>query len=360
MPPPAGRLRTLMPSDQLSLSVLDLVPVHHGQTTADALAASLALARLADSLGYVRYWFAEHHNMASVASTSPAVLIALVAAQTDHIRVGSGGVMLPNHAPFVVAEQFAALEAAAPGRIDLGIGRAPGSDQVISALLHQSGATSDVDRFSSHVTEILAMVGREGAQLNLRNGQTYAVRATPVAAGRPDVWLLGSSDYSAALAAQLGLPYVFAHHFSGEGTERALELYRANFRASAWLEAPRTFLTLNVVVADTAEEAELRALPNLHQMSRLRTGKPLTTLPLVEQAAEELLDDAQRRLVEVMRERWVIGDPATAAAQVRALAGRFGVDEVMVSAVAGARRDEPADRTPARERTLELLAKELL
>ena len=344
----------------LRLSVLDLVPVHHGQTTADAVAGSVALAQCADALGYTRYWFAEHHNMASVASTSPAVLIGIVAAQTQQIRVGSGGVMLPNHAPFVVAEQFATLEAAAPGRIDLGLGRAPGSDQVITALLNQYGATSDVDRFPSHITDILAMIGRDGAQLNLRSGQVYGVRATPVASGRPDVWLLGSSDYSAGLAARLGLPYVFAHHFQGEGTERALEIYRANFAASAWLDAPRTFLTVNASVADTAEEAEARAQPNLNQMARLRTGKPLGTLDRVEEAARYQRDAAEQRLVDVMRERWVIGDAAEAAARIRELAARFGVDEVMVSPAAGARLDEPAHRAPARERTLELLAKELL
>jgi luciferase family oxidoreductase group 1 len=344
----------------LRLSVLDLVPVHRGQTTADAVAASVALAQCADSLGFARYWFAEHHNMESVASTSPAVLVGIVAAQTQQIRVGSGGVMLPNHAPFVVAEQFATLEAAAPGRIDLGIGRAPGSDQVITALLNQYGATSDVDRFPSHVTDILAMIGREGAQLNLRNGQVYGVRATPVAAGRPDVWLLGSSDYSAALAARLGLPYVFAHHFSGEGTERALEIYRANFVGSAWLDAPRTFLTVNASVADTREEAEARAQPNLNQMARLRTGKPLRTLDRVEEAELYQPDSAEQRLIEVMRARWVIGDAAGSAAGIRELAQRFGVDEVMVSPAAGACLDEPAHRAPARERTLELLAKELL
>lgn len=349
-----------MPSDQLRLSVLDLVPVHRGQTSADAMAGTISLAQRADALGYTRYWFAEHHNMASVASTSPAVLIGVVASQTQQIRVGSGGVMLPNHAPFVVAEQFAALEAVAPGRIDLGIGRAPGSDQVITALLHQYGAASDVDRFPSHVSDILAMLGRDGAELNLRSGQTYGVRATPVASGRPEVWLLGSSDYSAALAAQMGLPYVFAHHFAGEGTERALELYRANFRASAWLDAPLTFLTLNAAVADTAEEAQARALPGLNQMARLRTGKPLGTLERVEEAEQYALDHAERVLVDTMRSRWVIGDAAEAAAQLRAMAAKFGVDEVMVSPNAGARMDEPAHRTTARERTLELLAKELL
>jgi len=344
----------------MKLSALDLVPVHSGQTTADAVAASLALAARADELGFERYWYAEHHNMPSVASTAPAVLIALAATRTQRIRVGSGGVMLPNHAPFVVAEQFAALEAAAPGRIDLGIGRAPGSDQVVTALLHQYGVTSDVDRFPSHVTDILAMLGREGAELNLRNGQVYSVRATPVASGRPEVWLLGSSDYSAALAARLGLPYVYANHFSGDGIERALELYRANFVGSTWLDAPRTFLTLNAVVADDADEAAARALPNLVQMARLRTGKPLTTLQFVDEALAYEPDVAERNLIDAMRSRWVIGGPADAAARVRELATRFGVDEVMVSPVAGARSDEPPYRAPARERTLELLAKELL
>jgi len=344
----------------MQLSVLDLVPVHTGQTSADAVAATVSLAARADALGYTRYWFAEHHNMAAVASTAPAVLAGVVAAQTQRIRVGSGGVMLPNHAPFVVAEQFAALEAAAPGRIDLGIGRAPGSDQVITALLHQYGATSDVDRFPSHITDILALLGPGGAEINLRSGQGYQVRATPSATGRPEVWLLGSSDYSATLAARLGLPYVFANHFSGEGIERALELYRANFVPSVWLDAPRTFLTLNAVVADTADEAEARALPNLNQMARLRTGKPLGALELVEEAAAYVPDAAEQRLVEVMRERWVIDEPVAAAQRVRDLAERHGVTEVMVSPGAGAYADEAPYRSPGRERTLELLAKELL
>ncbi len=348
-----------MPSD-LRLSVLDLIPVHRGQTTADAMAATIALAQRADALGYTRYWFAEHHNMAAVASTSPAVMVGVVAAQTQQIRVGSGGVMLPNHAPFVVAEQFAALEAVAPGRIDLGIGRAPGSDQVITALLRQYGATSDVDRFPSHVTDILAMLGGGGAELNLRGGQTYAVHATPAAAGRPEVWLLGSSDYSATLAGQLGLPYVFAYHFAGDGIERALELYRSNFRASTWLDAPRTFLTINASVADTADEALARALPNLNQMARLRTGKPLGPLERVEEAEQYVRDAAEQRLIEAMGARWVIDDAAGAGARVRELAVRYGVDEVMVSPAAGSRSDEPVHRTAARERTLELLAKELL
>lgn len=346
------------PGVTLALSVLDLIPVRTGQSSADAVAASLALAQRADELGCTRYWFAEHHNMPAVASTTPPVLIAATAARTRRIRVGSGGVMLPNHAPFTVAEQFAALEALAPGRIDLGVGRAPGSDQVITALLRSSGPTSDVDRFEANLRDIRALAG-DGAVLSLNTAdgpRDYEVKATPAATGVPELWLLGSSDYSAHLAAKLGLPYVFAHHFSGEGTERALELYRSEFRHSETLEAPRTFLTLNVVVAETAEEAYARALPNLQNMARLRTGQPLRPLDTVEAAEREQLDVAARYVIDQMLERWVVDAPDAAMRRIRELAARFGVDEVMLSPGAGSREGEPVDRASGRERTLELLS----
>lgn len=340
------------------LSVLDLVPVRTGQNSADAVAASLALAARADELGYTRYWFAEHHNMPSVASTSPPVLIAAAAARTRRIRVGSGGVMLPNHAPLVVAEQFAALEAIAPGRIDLGIGRAPGSDPVISALLRASGPTSEVDRFEEHLGDIRALAGAGATvTVNTREGmRDYEVRATPAPLGVPEMWLLGSSEYSAHLAGKLGMPYVFAHHFSGEGTERALDIYRREFAPSELLAEPRTFLTLNAVVADTVEEALARALPALQNLARLRTGKPLRALDTVEAAEREEQDPASRFVIDEMRERWVVDAPDAAVARIRELASRFGVDEVMVSPGAGAREGEPLDRGVGRERTLELLA----
>ena len=343
----------------LSLSVLDLVPVRTGQTSADAVAASVALAERADALGLTRYWLAEHHNMPSVASTNPPVLLGVLAGRTRRIRLGSGGMMLPNHAPFVVAEQFAALEAAAPGRIDLGIGRAPGSDPVISALLRSTGHTSDVDEFPNHLRNIEALVSRDGAALTLGSGEHYAVRATPAAAGTPELWLLGSSDYSADLAAQLGLPYVFAHHFSGEGTERALDLYRSRFRPSEHLAEPRTFLTANAVAADTAEEAGRLALPQLQHMARLRTATPLTALDTVEAAEAARLTEPQRELVDTMRSRWFIGEASDVAERLAAFAARHGVDEVMISPSAGGLASDPIDRAPARERTLELLAARL-
>jgi len=341
------------------LSVLDLVPVRTGQTSAAAVAASVRLAQLADRLGYTRYWFAEHHNMPAVASTTPPVLIAATAAQTERIRVGSGGVMLPNHAPLVVAEQFAALEALAPGRIDLGIGRAPGSDPVITQLLRVSGPTADVDRFPDHVADILSLLSPDGATLRLTSGREYPITATPAATEVPELWLLGSSDYSARLAAELGLPYVFANHFSGDGLERALELYRTGYRPSERHPTPETFLTVNASVAPTLEEAEARALPQLRSMARLRTNKPMRPLETVEEARSAPADSIADELIAGTRHRWVIGDAAKAASELRRFAERHGVDEIMVSPIAGAYESEPADAAPGREQTLELLAREL-
>ncbi len=339
-----------------ALSVLDLVPVRTGQTTAQAIASSMTLVKAADDLGYRRYWFAEHHNMPAVASTSPPVLIAAAAPQTSRIRLGSGGVMLPNHAPLIVGEQFAALEAIAPGRIDLGLGRAPGSDPVITQLLRRSGTTSEAQQFPDHVQDILQLMGPDGATVRFTSGGTYDVRATPEAEGTPVVWLLGSSDFSAQLAAQLGLPYVFANHFAGDGVERAMGLYRQGFQPSERHPEPVSFLTANVVVAKSAAEAEQRALPQLRQFARLRTNKPMQKIETIDEVREQPSDALEDSLIQQNRQRWFIGEPAAVADELRAFAERHGVDEVMISASAGAYRADPLDETPARLETLELLA----
>ena len=344
----------------MRLSVLDLVPVRADQSTADAVAATVQLAQTADRLGYTRYWLAEHHNMPSVGATSPPVLIAYLAAQTEQLRLGSGGVMLPNHAPLAVAEQFALLEAAAPGRIDLGIGRAPGSDPVTSLALRGAAGRDDrdIENFPEYLDDVVALMGARGVRVPIRN-QDYILKATPAAATEPRLWLLGSSMYSAHLAAAKGLPYVFAHHFSGKGTEEALALYRSRFVPSALAAEPVTFLTVNAVVAETRDEATELILPNLHMMARLRTGQPLGPVELVEDVQGADLTPAQRHIVASGLERAVVGAPAEAADQVRALAERFGVDEVMVHPVASARRGTDPASAPAREATLQLLAKEL-
>jgi luciferase family oxidoreductase group 1 len=341
--------------------VLDLVPVRSDQSSGDALAATVSLAQVADRLGFTRYWVAEHHNMPAVAATSPPVLIAMLGAQTTSIRLGSGGVMLPNHAPLAVAEQFALLEAANPGRIDLGIGRAPGSDPVTSMALRGAAGRDDTDieNFPQYLDDVVALMGAEGVRVAVPR-QNYVLKATPAATTEPRMWLLGSSMYSAHLAAAKGLPYVFAHHFSGQGTAEALQVYRSEFQPSDLAPEPVTFLTVNAAVAETEREAAALMLPNLQMMARLRTGQPLTALDLVEDAQAAELPPQVEAMISSGLARAVVGTPQQAADQIQELAFTFGVDEVMVNPVASARRGTDPRTAPGREQTLELLAKELL
>jgi luciferase family oxidoreductase group 1 len=348
----------------MRLSVLDLVPVRTDQSTPDALAATTHLAQTADRLGYTRYWLAEHHNMPAVAATSPPVLIAHLAAQTSQVRLGSGGVMLPNHAPLAVAEQFALLEAAHPGRIDLGIGRAPGSDPITSLALRGAAGRDerDIEAFPEYLDDVVALMSAHGVRVPLPRDlmrENYILKATPAAVTEPKLWLLGSSMYSARLAAAKGLPYVFAHHFSGQGTAEALAVYRSQFRPSDLASEPVTFLTVNAVVAETRDEAMALLLPNLQMMGRLRTGQPLGPLDLVEDAEQQELSPQALQVVESGLRRAVVGTATEAADQMRALADEFGVDEVMVNPVASARRGTDPATAPTRDTTLELLAKEL-
>ncbi|WP_235750675.1 LLM class flavin-dependent oxidoreductase [Nigerium massiliense] len=337
----------------LKLSVLDLIPVRTGQTTGQALAAAVRFAQTADEAGYHRLWVAEHHNAAAIASTSPPVIIAMLASATGRIRVGSGGVMLPNHAPLAVAEQFALLEAAYPDRIDLGIGRAPGTDPVTSwALRSAAGPEGDpVEHFPEYVQQVETLLSPEGAtfRIGLRN---FDIKATAKAVDVPDIWLLGSSDYSARLAAEKGLPYVFAHHFAGRGTAEALALYREGFRGEG---QPRTFLTANVVVGQTAEDAARLAKPYQMQMAALRTGQPMRPMLTVEQA-ETAAPVASDELLRDLSASWYVGTAEQVADGLRALAAEFDVDEVMVHPVTAASDADPLDQSPARERGLTALA----
>ncbi|QIK74657.1 LLM class flavin-dependent oxidoreductase [Nocardioides piscis] len=341
----------------LALSVLDLVPVRTDQTTADAVAASRSLAVTADELGYRRYWVAEHHNMPAVAATNPPVLIALLAAATTQIRVGSGGVMLPNHEPLVIAEQFALLEAAFPGRIDLGIGRAPGTDMLTRYVL-RGGATAAADdavaKFPQYVEDVATLMHPDGVEMSV-GGRREPLRATPQAASVPTIWLLGSSDYSARLAAARGLPYVFAHHFAGQGTAEALALYRSSYQPSEAHPEPRTFLTVNAAVAETAESARRLALPQVQAMVALRTGGRLASQRLVEEAEAAPVAPAHEGLAAAMLRRWIVDEPVAARRRIEELASEFEVDEVMVHPVAGAFTGTPAGSGPAREETLRLL-----
>ena len=309
----------------LPLSVLDLAIVGEGGTSASALRDSVTLAQRAEQLGYTRFWVAEHHNMPSVASTSPPVLMAHLAAATERISVGSGGVMLPNHAPLVVAEQFAMLEALHPGRIDLGIGRAPGADQATSAALRRGADDRAAEDVPRHLLDLMGLLG----DVRTDTGLWERFSATPVAESSPRVVLLGSSGYSAQLAGILGLPFAFAHHFDMGGTLQAVELYLDAFKPSPILDDPYLMITANVLAADTEDEARYQAAPGRLLTVAIRTGR-FRPLPTPEEAA----GDADLPAAERLPTNRIVGDTATVVDRLDDLARRTGAAELMLSTVA--------------------------
>jgi luciferase family oxidoreductase group 1 len=298
--------------------------LRQGATSGDALAATTALAQTADRAGYERFWVAEHHNMPSVACTSPPVLIAHLAALTERIRVGSGGVMLPNHATLAVAEQFAMLEALHPGRIDLGIGRAPGSDPATAAALRGNDDPGAED-FPRDLLDLMALLGDRRMERTLAE----RLRATPAATTYPSIFLLGSSGYSAQLAGYLGLPFGFAHHFDMGGTLQAARLYRDNFQPSPILAEPYLVVSANVFAADTQEEAAWHAGPGRLMMLARRTGRFLPLPPPAEAAASPDMDEAAR-----LPSNRVVGTADAVVAALDELAASTSADEIMVTAVA--------------------------
>ena len=308
------------------LSVLDLAPVGAGSNPSEALAGSLRLAREVERLGYLRYWVAEHHSMPGIASSSPAVLLARVAAETSTIRLGSGGVMLPNHSPLAIAEQFGMLEAFEPGRIDLGIGRAPGTNPQTAYALRRGAQGAEGDDLPQQLAELLAYFNG-----GFPDNHPYAsIEATPARGYQPAIWLLGSSDYSAHLAGQLGLPFSFAHHFAAANTEAALEVYRSAFRPSDVLDAPYVMLGVNAVCAETHEEAERLALPGHLAFLRLRQGKP-GLYPSPEEAEAYNFTPFEREAIRGWTSSHVIGDPDEVKAGLDDLVARTGADELMLT-----------------------------
>ncbi len=301
------------------LSVLELATVAEGSSAAGALAEATALAGHLERLGYHRIWVAEHHGMPAVASSAPAVLVAHLAAATSSIRVGSGGVMLPNHAPLVIAEQFGTLEALHPGRIDLGLGRAPGTDHHTARALRRA-ADLGAEHFPEDVVELVGYF----------TGAVERPRAMPGLGYLPEVWLLGSSLFSAQLAGLLGLPFSFAHHFSPRFTEPALERYRESFRPSAVLGSPRAMVAVAVVCAPSEEEARWVAGPALLSALQLRTNR-FGPLPSPEAAAAYRYTPEERAVVEEVAATYVVGDPAAVRAGLDDLAARTGADELMVT-----------------------------
>jgi luciferase family oxidoreductase group 1 len=330
------------------LSVLDLVTVGEGQTAAGALRAGTALARLAESRGYHRHWVAEHHSMPGVAASSPAVVLAHLAAHTRRLRLGSGGVMLPNHAPLVVAEQFGTLEALAPGRIDLGIGRAPGTDPATAAALRRTARGGEgAEDFPQQLAELTRFLDADFPE-----GHPYArIHAVPGpvqgAAGRPPVWLLGSSGFSARLAGALGLPFAFAHHFSAGNTGPALELYRRSFRPSALLDTPYALIGVAALAADEETGARREVRAAALGMVRLRAGTP-GPVPTPEAAEAHPWTPAEREFADAWTAEVVHGTPDAVRAGLDALRERTGADELMITG--------PAHGPGPRLRSYELIA----
>jgi luciferase family oxidoreductase group 1 len=307
--------------------VLDLATVREGHTSADALRGTIEIAKTADDLGYARFWLAEHHNMPAVASTAPPVLIAAVAAQTRRIHVGSGGVMLPNHMPFVVAEQFAVLEALHPGRIDLGIGRAPGTDQATAAALRGVSPYLTVERFPEHLQTLLALLGDE----RIDAGEAARLRATPAAATYPEIWMLGSSTYGAQVAAALGLPFCYAYHFAiSSDVDSALHLYRSGFKPSPRLSEPHVMVSASVIAAETAEEARFLAGPSRIMALSLRTGR-LGPIVSPEAAAAVELTDLDRAMLDTLPGTQFAGTGEDVAEGLAELVARTGADELILA-----------------------------
>ncbi|MFJ8017168.1 LLM class flavin-dependent oxidoreductase [Streptomyces sp. NPDC096339] len=326
-------------SHRTPLSVLDVVPVFEGGTATGALRDTVALAPRVEALGYHRYWVAEHHNTPSLATSAPGILIGRLAAATTTLRVGSGGVLLPNHAPLVVAEQFGTLEALHPGRVDLGLGRAPGTDPNTARALRRSPDRGE-DDFPRQIAELSGYFAP--------GDPASGIVAVPAADGRPEVWMLGSSPASAEAAAALGLPYAFAHQINPHASAFALERYRAAFRPSAHLDRPRTLVSVLVTVADSDEAARAVAAPYLLGKIRMRTARRFDAFPTAREATSHAYSTAERRFLDELVEPQLVGGPGTVRDRLAALLERTGADEVMALTVVPGQED--------RLRSFELLA----
>jgi luciferase family oxidoreductase group 1 len=306
---------------QTPVSVLDLATIVEGETAADAFKRSLTLARKAETLGYTRYWFAEHHNMESVASSATAVLIGYVAGGTSNIRVGSGGVMLPNHAPLIIAEQFGTLASLYPNRIDLGLGRAPGTDPLTSYALRRS-LKSDVDDFPNDVAELISYLGPKDPDAR--------IRAVPGEGTEVPVWLLGSSTYSAQLAAMMGLPFAFASHFAPTYLMEALKIYREKFQSSKYLEEPYSMACVNVIAADSDEEAHYLAT-SFYQLALGMIRNKRRPLPPPADSMDGLWNEGERAAIANMTQYAFIGSVPTVKTGLQSFLGSTGVDEIMIT-----------------------------
>ncbi|ASK88535.1 LLM class flavin-dependent oxidoreductase [Sphingorhabdus sp. SMR4y] len=307
-------------ASKLKFSILDLSPVPQGSDVKTALDRSLALAQLGETLGYERFWMAEHHGMEGIASAATAVALSHVGHGTKSIRIGAGGIMLPNHAPMVIAEQFGTLEALFPGRVDLGLGRAPGSDQRTAQALRRN-LNSDANEFPRDVLELQAF---------LAGDDRLGIQATPGQGSQIPLYILGSSLFGAQLAAALGLPYAFASHFAPQMLDEALKIYRRDFKPSEQLAEPYVLCGFNIFAADSDAEAEYLASSMMQSFVALRTGNPGKMPPPVEGYRESLPPQAQSMLEQIMQGS-AVGSPETVKQGVESFVKRTGADELIIS-----------------------------
>ena len=330
----------------IPLNVLDLASRPFGASNADAVHGSIRLAQEAERLGYSRFWVAEHHGMPAIASSAPAVLIAGIAAATERIRVGSGGVMLPNHAPLVVAEQFGTLRALYGDRIDLGIGRAPGTDGATAMALRRSPEGLGVEDFPQ---QLLDLFGFFYGGLSDSN-PLHTITAVPGLGDAPQIWLLGSSGYSAQVAAALGLPFAFAHHFAGENTEAALELYRSRFTPSDILDEPHSMIAVNVVSDEDPEIVRAQSLPGQLSFLRMRQGAKPQPVSIEEALAHEFTP-IEEEFIAARIARQAVGTPDEVEARITSLLQSTRADELMIASGAAT--------LDARIRSLQIVAERL-
>lgn len=324
----------------LNLSILDLTPISEGFSSAETLQQTLSLAQQADMLGYQRYWLSEHHNTDMLASASPEILAGQIAAVTQHIKVGTGGIMLPNHTPLKVAENFRLLNTLFPGRIDLGLGRAPGTDLRTAFELRGAGANLHAEDFPQQLSKLLGYLYENAGP----------IQAIPLGTSAPDVWLLGSSTFSAKLAADRGLPFVFAHHIQPESAEAALEVYHKRFRASERLSQPQGMVAVSALCADSDEAAHAlaKSADLMWLRFRQRNGRP-GPLPSLDTANAQVYTEAEQAMIASSRQRMFVGSPERLKQELTDLAERLRVNEIMVNTL--------VHQPEARQRSYALLAK---
>jgi len=309
----------------IPLSILDVSPIPSGSSSSQTLRNTVDLAQFADKRGFTRYWLAEHHNSGGIASTTPEIMIGHIAQQTAHIRVGSGGVMLPNHAPLKVAESFRMLEALYPNRVDLGIGRAPGTDMMTALALRRTQENLNADNFPEELGELLAFANGTFPA----NHPFRTITAYPNDVPLPPIWLLGSSGYSSQLSAELGMGFAFAHHINGSAAIPAMKVYRDHFEPSASFPKPHAILAVSIICADTDEEANDLALSVQHAFLRISTGRsgPLASPAEVKAAS---LTPVELMQMNGLKERHFVGSPATVSERLLPLIERTQADELMV------------------------------